>query len=111
MTFRSVGILILSALTLACGGDGGSSPTDPPTTAILRGLVHTEPTGPPISGVEVRVQGRSAQTAADGTFRFEGLTPGMANTVLTKEGFEPLTAVLTLNSGDNFYSLGMRAIP
>ena len=100
--------IVLALLAAGCGG-GGGTPTQPAPTATLRGLVHIIPTGPPISGVTVTVQGKTAVTPADGTFSFSGLTTGTTTVTLQKDGYTRGDLQVTLTAGDNFFSLGMAA--
>jgi hypothetical protein len=106
ITGRVAAAAIVAVLISGCGG---KAPTQP-ETATFRGVVHIIPTGPPIAGVTVTVQGKTAVTAADGTFTFTGLTTGQTNVTLAKEGFAPGAIQVTLNTGDNFFSLGMSAL-
>jgi hypothetical protein len=97
-------LLFLLTLAAGCGGGYGTSPAP---TATLRGVVHLIPTGPPIAGVSVTVQGKTLVTPADGTFTFSSLTTGTTAVTLMKDGYARGDLQVTLNAGDNFFSLGM----
>ena len=100
--------LALGALLLAigCGSDGGGTPTQP-RTATLRGVVHVIPTGPPIDGVTVTAQGKTVVTSAQGNFTITELSTGDVDVNLSRAGYVRTTLRVSLNAGDNFFSLGM----
>jgi hypothetical protein len=98
--------LFFVAFSVSCGGGNPAQPA-PVLTATLRGVVHIIPTGPPIAGVSVTVQGQTATTAADGSFSFSGLAIGATSVTLQKDGYARGDLQLTLTAGDNFFSLGM----
>ena len=93
-------------LAVGCGSDGGGTPTQP-RTATLRGGVHLIPTGPPIEGVTVTAQGKAVVTSAQGNFTITELSTGDVDVNLSRSGYVRTTLRLTLNAGDNFFSLGM----
>ena len=100
--------LVVAALCLVVACSGNQNPSNPgPLSAALRGIVHLIPTGPPIAGVSVTVQNKTAVTLADGSFSFSGLTVGETAVRLVKDGYVPGDLKLTLVAGDNFFSLGM----
>ena len=92
-------------LAVACGSDSGT-PTQP-RTATLRGVVHVIPTGPPIDGVTVTAQGKTVVTSAQGNFTITELSTGDVDVNLSRTGYVRTTLRVTLNAGDNFFSLGM----
>ena len=98
--------LVGCLLATACGSDGGGTPTQP-RTATLRGVVHVIPTGPPIDGVTVTAQGKTVVTSAQGNFAITDLSTGDVDVNLSRAGYVRTTARVTLNAGDNFFSLGM----
>jgi hypothetical protein len=82
---RSVALVALGILTLACGGKSPSTPTTPqvpttPTTptpppppppVVLDGRLSDTATGQPLPDVTVDLEGRVTTTTADGSFRYE----------------------------------------
>ena len=98
--------LVIWLPAVGCGSDGGGTPTQP-RTAILRGVVHVIPTGPPIDGVTVTAQGKTVVTSAQGNFTITELSTGDVDVNLSRTGYVRTTLRVTLNAGDNFFSLGM----
>lgn len=105
---RRITMTLLAILAASCGG-GGDDSTGPHTnnSAQLRGVVHEIPTGPPIADATVSVQGKQALSASDGSFSLSELVAGETTVVLTKTGYTAQNLRLTLQRGDNFFSLGM----
>ena len=94
-------------LTASCGGGDDTSGPAAESFAQLRGVVHEIPTGPPISGATVSVQGKQALSGTDGAFTFADLIAGETTVRLEKAGYTTQGIQLTLRRGDNFFSLGM----
>jgi len=62
-----------------------------PTTGTVRGAVTELSTGAPISGVAITVSGVSTWTAvtiADGSYKLEGIPPGLVVLSAAKEGYD-----------------------
>lgn len=107
MMQRVIRLALTVVVTASCGG--GDEPSGPAAEPIaqLRGVVHEIPTGPPISGATVGVQGKQALSAPDGSFTFADLVAGETTVRLEKAGYTTQGIQLTLRRGDNFFSLGM----
>lgn len=91
--------------------DGGS--TDGVEVTVPRGEVtgrafedtdadgdFTEGTDTPIAGADVDLGGRSATTAADGTFSFNGVSVGNQQVVVTKDGYQDGGVFVTVLAGE-----------
>src|SRR5258706_7276913 len=65
-------------LVAACGGGGSGSPPAPPVTPTgsVSGTVVVSSTGAALSGVAVTSAGRSASTAADGSYTLTEVPTG-----------------------------------
>jgi hypothetical protein len=87
---------------------GSSDSTPPPAPATIAATVHEVPTGPPISGVRARWDGREAISDATGAFQFANGPIGPATIHLEEGAHEPEIVTVTLRSGINRFSFGMR---
>lgn len=119
--------LCLALLTLSCQEERTASPTAleeatatattrlraarriPAQAATLQGQVLDAVSGAPIGGLTVRAQGRSAKTAADGTYLLTGLESGSATVRFERYGYTTLVQTILLAPGAN--SLNPRLAP
>ena len=102
-----MGLALTALLMTSCGGGNDTVSPTPANIAQLRGVVHEIPTGPPISGATVNVQGKQALSGTDGTFTVPELVAGETTVRLERAGYTTQGIQLTLRRGDNFFSLGM----
>ena len=63
-----------------------------PPVASLYGVVTDAETGFALSGVKVTIDGLVTYTDVNGTYAFEGLTPGTYTITFEKEGYETLVS-------------------
>ena len=61
-----------------------------PAVANLYGVVTDAETGFVLSGVKVTIDGLVTYTDLNGTYAFEGLTPGSYSVEFSKDGYETL---------------------
>ena len=97
MQFSLTTAVVASLFLAACGG---SSPSDPPPTATVSGVV-TAATGAVVAGATVRVGSTSATTDADGRFELQNLTAGSATIFASAPGFALRSETVSLNAGAN----------
>jgi hypothetical protein len=101
----------------ACGGNSSGSPTNPtptpqtPTVVSLTGTVSAI-TGGGIVGATVRIgdganAGKTTQTTAGGSYRFDGLTASDANISASAAGYEERAAGVYIN-GTNTLNFTLR---
>src|SRR5688572_1566084 len=89
-----VGLVVL--LTVACGGNGGSSPTSPSpgpsvTTGTITGRVSNSANNSAIAGATVSTGGRSTTTDGGGNYRLDNITFGSISLRATASGFAEST--------------------
>ena len=56
----------------------------------LTGVVTDAATNKPVSGVKVKVAGRSTKTAGDGKYSIGGINPGGYSVTFSKSGYQNL---------------------
>jgi hypothetical protein len=88
--------IALALAAAGCGGGGGAGLG--PAPATVRGTVVDDASGEPISGARVRSGGRSAQTAADGTFTV-GAEVGMVSLTVSATDYYTGNATATTSAG------------
>jgi hypothetical protein len=76
----------LCLAAMGCGSGGGGGVSLGPAPATARGTVVDLESGAPISGASVRSAGRSARTAADGTFTL-GIETGIASVTVARSDY------------------------
>ena len=75
--------------------------------AALVGIATDRDAGTPLAGVTITVLGKSAQTAADGSYTISGLAVGLATLKATLSGYAPVTQSQTLNVGQNTWNVSL----
>ena len=111
MTRRSIAAMVaLGFLATACGGSGedpstltAADPATAPTSAggldrnggWMSGRATDAASGTPVAGVVVAAGGRSATTAADGTYTFQ-LLAGTYTATATRSGYATATQSVTV---------------
>jgi Carboxypeptidase regulatory-like domain len=91
-----------------CGG--GGTPTPPPATARLQGVIYQgSDTSARIAGATVTLSnGRAATADASGLYTFDGLAPGSFTVTARASGFRTATANVTVAAGtSNWGSVGL----
>jgi len=78
-----------------------------PTQAGLSGRATDVNTGSALSGAMVSVDGKTASTAADGTYSISGLVTGATTVTSTKAGYADQTSSITLVAGANTLNIAM----
>jgi hypothetical protein len=78
-------VLALTLTALGCGGGGGGVSLGP-APATAQGTVVDLESGAPLSGATVRSGGRSARTAADGTFTL-GIEVGICSVTISRSSY------------------------
>jgi hypothetical protein len=97
-------LLALASLAFSAPALAQVRPEPVPTTSggIVQGVVTTQNGSIPLGGVLISVSSErttavlTAWTEADGTFRFEGLSPGEYRIATTLEGFDVLSTTVTV---------------
>jgi hypothetical protein len=82
-------VMALGLLAMGCGGGGGGI-TMGPAPATARGLVVDLESRAPLAGASVRSAGRSARTAADGSFVL-GIETGIASITVSRSNYHTQT--------------------
>ncbi|ROZ79731.1 carboxypeptidase regulatory-like domain-containing protein [Ramlibacter sp. WS9] len=84
----------------------GVQPIDPTlaAAATVRGVVTLASSGQPLAGVVVKAQsasgaGKSATTDSQGAYLLQGIAPGAINLAASSNGYQTLTAQVTLDAG------------
>ena len=94
---RIVGLLVIALTLGACGGGEDGTPVPPPaTTGTVSGTVVASSNGASLAGVAVTAAGRSASTAADGTYTLTEVPAG-DGTVISFELAGHVKGVLTVS--------------
>jgi len=75
----------------------------PPKFGSFSGKVVDSPTGAPLTGVLVSMDGLTAYTDSDGLYKFTNIQAKRYTVTLSKEGYEPVTFEYTLTEGDHKY--------
>jgi hypothetical protein len=89
-------------ITLVAGNQKKTFPMAKTVTqAALTGVATDKDTGTPLAGVKVSISGKSATTAADGTYTIAGLSTGNATATASLSGYAQVTQALTLITGSN----------
>ncbi len=82
-----------------------------PELANIYGVITFRKTGAPLEGVKASVDGRITYSNYNGAYRIENLTPRTYTMTLEKEGYEPLSDVVTIVAGDNEINAEMTLVP
>jgi hypothetical protein len=117
-------LLIGFSAAIAAAGQGDASPQKTPPRAVIEGIVVKEPGSEPVKKVLIELIAENqteggdytAVTAADGTFRIEGIAPGRYHLFAERTGLlevqrrhpAPQGRVLTIASGQELKDVQIR---
>jgi len=101
-------VLVFGFLLLLGGCQGGvvvpstPTPTPPPSTGSISGIVTEKGTGTPLSGVTITVDGTTTlTTGSDGSYTITNLSPGFHTLKFEKVGYKTATANVNVTAGTN----------
>src|SRR4051794_18872239 len=77
--------------------NSSSSPTTPPASLSVSGVVNEASTNSPLSSATVTVQGRNAVTGGDGRYSIADVSAGQTTITVTHQGHDTVTQSVTVS--------------
>ncbi|HEY0141899.1 MAG TPA: carboxypeptidase-like regulatory domain-containing protein [Thermoanaerobaculia bacterium] len=104
--FLGLLVAMYSASLFTTNGCAGLNPTEVET--VLVGFVKDDASGAPVAGAQASIQGVSALSNAQGTFRIGGLSPEEGRLVVEHRSYLPYEASVRLSQGESVIDVKLR---